>query len=1168
MNSLFNFKWLMATILLCTPMLMRGAENISLPMSNDSDLGSGWGESTYNGTTQTLTFVEGWTGRGWWLGSADYSDYAGVEVVFKSSIEGSLNLVTQYNYYDSYDEEGNGEGDALGTTKNITLTGDDSEEQTIYLEFDATMKDDVEQIYLQPSAAGTITLVSATVIANENAAQVASEYTLDFTAYSTANWKATVDEDAGVTTPDTITVVSSSVAKLVAHNGWGGMGWTNYWPGWDLSNYDAVVMTYEDLTSDSGNAYLQLFIQDGQTQSVSSTQAGTSAASGTIEYVIANHSGPDYTDITQIVVQPSAACTVTITSIKFVKYSTEGEGETESTPTGAIIVTTGHDYLNTAWSETNLDDESTTTMTTGSNGQSATITITEDTGGSIAWKYSGDEDTDSLNLAADYTGITVTYSFGSNEDDNQTEEGTGEGTDGDDNQTEEPSGTADEPDGETADAATITLVVTDSDNNTASITGSDGSISCDFSSITDEIDFSKVTQIAIKADAACTINITSIELVLWLGDSSTSNENYIITKTVDSTTSYYLNLGVGMEIWSGSDALDASGNKTGNELANSDAATILPTESDEDGVIAADVNYKGYWCGVKWSYPDGVDLTTNSLSQLVITYRVAQKNTNETPQIVLDLYDGNGNHIQVSGADATGTITCIYSNYEDEIDFTNITSMAIQAEVPCTLHILSAELQKGGTGTVVDQEMLLSQFYVWGDDDYGNTYTYDEDSDTGTIVLNHSWTGGVWYLDDVDEDSYFGVYIKLKTTATCKIRLTVVYVDSDETQHFENYAIDGSGDNSEQWLFLPFDKDYDKDVFEIQLMCGDLGDDESCTITLLSAELVGPDDGEVNDNIRRIKTATNEGYGTYCCDKDFEMPEYLDGYIITAVAYEKSSTSEPDVKEDTDTGSEDNTDDGNNAKARVKKLAEGDEESVDEGDETDSDEYDFSEGYYITIKKAYAHDTEDGKYSSIVPAGVAILVKGCGDDPGSPLTYTAYVDGEGESNYVATDDDKAMADGNLLLGNSGQNTMSSSEMESKTVEAYSNEYAASDFYYFYLDYGKITPMTNYTEYEYLGFYWMNGAATEGGAFDMIANRAWLPLLKSHFTDSEGNPISLKIIEYVEEDSEEQTTGITTVPAETAESVSNGAVYTIQGVRVNNMNKPGVYIVDGKKVIKK
>ncbi len=472
---------------------------------------------------------------------------------------------------------------------------------------------------------------------------------------------------------------------------------------------------------------------------------------------------------------------------------------------------------------------------------------------------------------------------------------------------------------------------------------------------------------------------------------------------------------------------------------------------------------------------------------------------------------------------------------------------------------------QGSQGAVVDTYLSLdSLFTAWGD---GSSYSYNDSTATGTLTLTQSWTGGEWDLDDASEDSYFGVYVKLKTSATCKIRLTVVYKDSDENEHYENYAIDGSGNDSEQWLFLPFDKDYDTDVDKIRIMCGDIGEADSITITLLSAELISPDDGGVNDNIRRIITSTNEGYGTYCCDKDFEMPEYLEGYIITNVAYTKSSTDRSDVEDDT-TGDEVNSTD---AKARVKKLAEGEEDSND-GDEDTDDEYDFNEGYYITIKKAFANDSTDttGKYSKIVPAGVAILVKGCGDAPDAPITYTAYVDDEnvetGQEKYVASDSVRTKygsIQNNLLLGNkSGQTSMTAEQMQDSTVVAYNNQYNATDFYYYYLDYGKVTTTNGSTTYDYLGFYWMNN---DGGAFAMTSNRAWLPLLKSNFTD---DVTALKIIEYVEDDSEEQTTGITTVPAATAKSVSDGAVYTIQGVRVNNMNKPGVYIVDGKKVIKK
>ncbi|MCD8305270.1 MAG: hypothetical protein LUC49_01205 [Prevotella sp.] len=1185
MNNLFNFKWLMATMLLCLPMFAWGDELEDITLSLDASL-TGWGDNfSYDSETHVATFPGSYCGVNLYdeeTTGADYSDYAGVKVVFKTKETYEITLDVNYqnsNY----------------SSATITGSGDESEEQEIYVAFNSNYGN-VIQIYLMcggyyaensetgewEDATGetSIELVSATVLVNapETPESVSTE--VDLSTLQTSEWTST-DDDGETIHSGSITFDSENNAELTFTKSWGALGWT-YWL-WDLSDYDAIEVTYENL---SGTA-ISIYVQEGTGSWTGETSASASDESGTITFLFSDHTSLDYTSIVNILIEcgdVTESASVTITSMSFIKYtSSEGEGDdgTGTTAVSPIIVATGHDYLNTEWSETNLDDDSTTTMTTGSNGQSATIEITDENGGSIAWKYEGDNQ---LDLAADYTGITVTYSFDSNEDDEQTEDGTGEGTD-DDDQTDEPSGTADEPDGETEgaeDAASITLVITDSDNNTAEITGSYGSLSFNFS---DEdyssVDFSKVTQIEIKADGACTLN-ASIELVLWLGDTSIESTNYIITKTTtedgSTTTNYYLNLGVGIEIWSGSET------ETSGSLDNSAAAAVFPVTDDDitegDNIIGAKINFKGYWCGVAWKYDNLVDISTintTSLYQLVVTYKVTPKNENETPKILLSLYDNtNSDPLAVHGAEATGTITCVFSSYEDEeIDFANIKEMVIQASTPCEVVIVSAELIRETSGGVLDQWLLLSQFTLW--DTSGNSYTVNDDGETYTLQLNYLWAGGYWNFDDANEDSFFGVKVTLSSaTAGCKLRLSIHYGEDQ----YENYTVVTTG--SEQVLFLPFyksqnseGKNYDTDVVAIQLM---LVDGETCTITLSSAELLSPDDPGVNTQIRRITTSTTEGYGTYCCDKNFQIPSGLTGYIITNVAKEKTNIYGDE--EETNGGDDEEPGTGS-SKARVKKLADevdnGEGNNGDEDDPDEEEEEEHNEGYAITIQQKY-------EYPNIVPAGIGILVKGCGDSYDSPITFTAYVTNDNDEDWPDTDItySPTTAKDNLLFGwdgdaSSHQGVASSStaqEMQTATTTAYNNldtdetTYSAEDFYYYYLDYGKVT--TSYDEYgnksntySKLGFYWMNN---DGSAFEMTSNRAWLPLLKSNFEN--GGGAGLKIIEYVEDDSEEQTTGITTVPTAAVETVSDGAIYTIQGVRVNNMNKPGVYIVDGKKVIKK
>lgn len=120
--------------------LSASAETLDLSLT---DLGSGWGDSTYDPATKTITYVESWTGKGWWLGDIDYSKYDEVVVEFEPS-EIGVNLVIEYaNTKISSSAQVN-----AGATK---VTCPLNEEYS----------DHVSQIYLQCTAVGTLTLTAA-----------------------------------------------------------------------------------------------------------------------------------------------------------------------------------------------------------------------------------------------------------------------------------------------------------------------------------------------------------------------------------------------------------------------------------------------------------------------------------------------------------------------------------------------------------------------------------------------------------------------------------------------------------------------------------------------------------------------------------------------------------------------------------------------------------------------------------------------------------------------------------------------------------------------------------------------------------------------------------------------------------------------------------------------
>lgn len=193
MKKLFTF--------IAMALMAVGANAAKLDLSLE-DLGSGW-SSSYDAATKTITYESGWTGRGWWLGEADYSAYDNVVVDFETQ-ELGVQLVIEYN-------------GASSTTQWV-----DAGKTQIIAALDATGKASVKQIYIQTSKAGQVVLKRAYV--------------------------ATADD-----------VEKEAVKDLVLSNGdnltlaAGGFGW-NCPQGWlakDISEYNTIVF---EITSVEGAA--------------------------------------------------------------------------------------------------------------------------------------------------------------------------------------------------------------------------------------------------------------------------------------------------------------------------------------------------------------------------------------------------------------------------------------------------------------------------------------------------------------------------------------------------------------------------------------------------------------------------------------------------------------------------------------------------------------------------------------------------------------------------------------------------------------------------------------------------------------------------------------------------------------------------------------------------
>lgn len=110
-----------------------------------SDLGSGWKGSTYDAASKTITIGEDWSGKGWWLDKADYSDFDKVVVNFATPTATNGKLVVEYNGA----ADGPAEFAEGATSVEVAL--------------DAAAKNSVKQIYIQGPAGAQFVLASAYV---------------------------------------------------------------------------------------------------------------------------------------------------------------------------------------------------------------------------------------------------------------------------------------------------------------------------------------------------------------------------------------------------------------------------------------------------------------------------------------------------------------------------------------------------------------------------------------------------------------------------------------------------------------------------------------------------------------------------------------------------------------------------------------------------------------------------------------------------------------------------------------------------------------------------------------------------------------------------------------------------------------------------------------------
>lgn len=204
---------------------------------------------------------------------------------------------------------------------------------------------------------------------------------------------------------------------------------------------------------------------------------------------------------------------------------------------------------------------------------------------------------------------------------------------------------------------------------------------------------------------------------------------------------------------------------------------------------------------------------------------------------------------------------------------------------------------------------------------------------------------------------------------------------------------------------------------------------------------------------------------------------------------------------------------------------------------------------FVSIK-----ETEIGLYSLVLPDGVEAYVYGV--DEGSYTLVPTKIEGiipAGVAVVLYTADSKYYGD-EILLDEAAEEP---DEEEIEAWKAKSNLYGCmakgttttpdgeTDGYYFYK-----------LQYDYdddcVGFYWEN---EYGNSFTSPREKAWLYIQKD---------VAAKMSNFSIEDGK-TATGIATFTTE--ESNAKG-IYTVSGQKMNKASKPGLYIVDGKKVVVK
>ncbi len=213
---------------------------------------------------------------------------------------------------------------------------------------------------------------------------------------------------------------------------------------------------------------------------------------------------------------------------------------------------------------------------------------------------------------------------------------------------------------------------------------------------------------------------------------------------------------------------------------------------------------------------------------------------------------------------------------------------------------------------------------------------------------------------------------------------------------------------------------------------------------------------------------------------------------------------------------------------------------------------------HLTTQWEYDGDDPD---KAVVPAYTAVVLYGKLDEFMAMVDY----DGSDTSKYGTIASEGTSVDSNWLHGVWDTSDLYTGGDYTSVVFGYDdNGSKTTDGFLFYtLNYDGIDDETGV--YKDIGFYW---GEDEGKPFTIAAKKAWLAVPCDSSDDTKFSAFTFG--------ADGETTGIEAVsfgsPFDDDETIGEGSgdgyIYNLAGQRVNDTNRRGVYIVNGRKVVKK